>query len=156
MSVVCPDGHTSESDDYCDVCGLPISAQPVTPDASVTSTAVPVPPSAPTGEACPNCGAEAAPLALFCEECGYDFTTGALPQPPVEDSTVGGGEAGGGAPPAPLTPPVASGAPSATSSGGGGVPIAEWVAEVWIDPDWYATQASPCLLYTSPSPRDRS
>ena len=30
MSAVCPNGHTSESEDYCDTCGSPIdlSAQP--------------------------------------------------------------------------------------------------------------------------------
>ena len=42
---------------------------------------------------------------LFCEQCGYDFTTGQLPM----------------AAPAPAPPPGA-----------------DWVAELWIDPDWFA------------------
>lgn len=28
---------------------------------------------------CPHCGATSSPTHLFCEDCGYDFTTGALP-----------------------------------------------------------------------------
>ena len=160
MSVVCPDGHTSQSTDYCDTCGLPIgpqgaadaeaavaadgtgggaSAAPASGAPSVTPP-VTAPVAAPEGETCPNCGEVAAPLALFCEACGYDFTTGAMPPPPAEDSAVTGGESGGGAPPAPLTPPTTSSPDTAAGDGAG---VAQWVAELWIDPDWYATQASP-------------
>lgn len=38
-----------------------------------------------TPAACPHCGAPAVPGALFCEVCGYDFTTGT---PPHEGPTV--------------------------------------------------------------------
>jgi len=37
-------------------------------------------PAVPTGNICPNCQAPNSPDALFCEACGYDFTTGTLPR----------------------------------------------------------------------------
>ena len=32
------------------------------------------------GQECPNCATANAPDALFCEACGYDFTTGSMPR----------------------------------------------------------------------------
>jgi hypothetical protein len=61
---------------------------------------------------------------LFCENCGYDFTTGTMPRAasPLDLSSAG---------PTPPAPPAA---------------VAEWVVERWVDPDWYAVQQSddPC------------
>ena len=37
MSAVCPAGHTSAADDYCDVCGMPIDATAVTPEPAPPS-----------------------------------------------------------------------------------------------------------------------
>ncbi|MDO5501349.1 MAG: hypothetical protein Q4F67_16905, partial [Propionibacteriaceae bacterium] len=34
------------------------------------------------GVVCPNCSVMNAPGALFCEACGYDYTTGTMPRPP--------------------------------------------------------------------------
>ncbi|WP_289024959.1 FHA domain-containing protein [uncultured Cellulosimicrobium sp.] len=82
-AVVCPNGHPSESTDYCDVCGEPIAAAsaPAAPAAGAASPA-PGGASAPAQALeCPNCGSPAPAGALFCENCGYDFTTGALPDP---------------------------------------------------------------------------
>ena len=85
MSAVCPAGHTSAADDYCDVCGMPIDAQPpVTPTAAPAP--VDVPAQAPGGQPCPNCSTPNAPDALFCETCGYDFTTGTMPRPLAPDT----------------------------------------------------------------------
>lgn len=124
MSSVCPSGHDSAADDYCDVCGLPIPAAS-TPPVSAASPESPAGPAAPADEpTCPNCQASTPPNALFCEACGYDFTTGAMPRPvaPAPDVTP--------------APPVASVAPVAPALD------SAWVAEVWIDPDWYAEQES--------------
>src|SRR4249919_2119989 len=80
MIAVCPAGHSSLAQDYCDVCGLPIdAAMSPTTVASPASTA-----TQPGRQACPNCGADNSVDALFCENCGYDFTTGTMPRPLIE------------------------------------------------------------------------
>ncbi len=124
MSTVnCPSGHPSVSSDYCDVCGLPIgaAATPVAPPAP----AVAAPGPAVATQTCPNCSDSAAADALFCESCGYDFTTGTMPRPASSLDLS-------------ATPPAAPHAPSPV--------VAEWVVERWVDPDWYAVQQSddPC------------
>jgi hypothetical protein len=167
MSAVCPNGHTSEAEDYCDICGSPIDAAAVTP-AGVTPTGTapsgaasaspaepasaegapasggevsgipggqsaldldapapgaPAPAETPSALECPNCHTENPEGALFCEACGYDFTTGAMPRASAAEA--------------------ASTALTEGDEEGGkeeqGQPF-EWVAEVWVDPDWYGTQ----------------
>lgn len=142
MSAVCPAGHTSTAEDYCDVCGMPIDAS-----AAPALGTPPPPPDAPTqkptGQPCPNCSTENAVDALFCESCGYDFTTGTMPRPLAPPE---------GLPPAqPLAPPdAAPAAPEAVSTTTPpAAPTLDWVAELWIDPAWYAAQESPDRM---PSP----
>ena len=130
MTVNCPSGHPSTSTDYCDVCGLPIGAAATPAAAAVPAPAVAAPgpaatpAPAPAGQSCPNCQEPASADALFCENCGYDFTTGTMPRAasPLDLSSAG---------PPPPAPPGA---------------VAEWVVERWVDPDWYAVQQSddPC------------
>jgi len=139
MSAVCPNGHTSGAEDFCDTCGAkidlenqPEAAAAPEPEAAVGagssaagesgSAAV----AAPEQQVCPNCAAPNTPDALFCEACGYDFTTGALPRgasPRAGEASSDGAAAAGGTP--------GSIAPA--------IPL-EWVAEVWVDPQWYAVQ----------------
>ncbi len=70
----CPVGHESEWDDYCSVCGVvmagaaPAATPPVAPEAN-----------APADPECPNCSASYVEGDVFCENCGYDFLTGTLP-----------------------------------------------------------------------------
>jgi hypothetical protein len=141
----CPDGHTSQSEDYCDVCGLALEASPPAanePDA----TAPDLGPVRPDTQLCPNCSAANPDDALFCEACGYDYTTGTMPRP-VEQSifTL--------PPPEPVAETVSEPAAEPTPSPqpaqppgptGGSAPELDtpWVAEVWIDPDWYHDQGS--------------
>jgi hypothetical protein len=130
-AVTCPSGHSSVSTDYCDVCGLPIGAAANPASASVPAPAVAAPSagpaavaaSAPATQACPNCSEPNPPDALFCENCGYDFTTGTMPRPASALDL-------GTPPPVPPAPQV----------------VADWVVERWVDPDWYAVQQSddPC------------
>ena len=148
MSSRCPDGHVSESADYCDVCGQPINAAP-TPAPAPPSNPLdlaPAPNPAANGAGsggasekdCPNCQAVVPHDDLFCEVCGYDFTTGVMPEPvsgpdveteaPAEDAIVNEPTN-----PRPVTPSASIPAAPSTLT---------WVAEVWIDPDWYATQES--------------
>ena len=84
-TATCPNGHESEAPDYCDTCGAPIAegggsagASAATPATSGGETA-----SEPVAgpESCLSCGADKASGALFCEACGYDFTTGTMPRP---------------------------------------------------------------------------
>ena len=192
MSAVCPNGHTSEAEDYCDTCGSPIdaSAQPAatgagsaepaagpapsstgssldldpTPAAAPASTApaTPATPATPAVLECPNCATENPDGALFCEACGYDFTTGAMPRDPAAGpgdllDTEPDGEAVPGPPAAGGTngarraggSPGAGGSTAAEGPGTGPDEAAEsfeWLAEVWVDPDWYQTQEAedPC------------
>ncbi|HET9658515.1 MAG TPA: FHA domain-containing protein [Kineosporiaceae bacterium] len=206
MTSTCPAGHTSESNDYCDVCGAPIGAGGGTAggpgsggagaaaSGAAASGAAPSgtggaagqagssgpgslldldSPSAAAGRACPNCGAQAMPGALFCEDCGYDFTTGQLPRtdpPPLippagmtdpPQLPVDLSAAGPSAAVPPPLPPTGSGPVTATgaspagptpagTAAAGTTPAQEgpvdWVAEVWVDPEWHAAQevTEPC------------
>src|SRR3954454_1355422 len=90
----CPNGHPSTASDYCDTCGVPIPAGASAPDpggastsAAPESSAARAPDAGPAGsgapdpQVCPNCGSPKDAAALFCEACGYDFTTGTMPRP---------------------------------------------------------------------------
>lgn len=158
MTVTCPEGHPSESTDYCDVCGTPIpaagSAAPAAPDPAADPAA-----STEGGETesgpvtCPNCGELSPGGSLFCENCGYDFTTGTpAPPPPPPAAPDPPAAAAGGPGGAPDGPSAAPGEPAsagvAPPSGTAGTPspagvppipgATAWVAEIWVDPDWYA------------------
>ena len=87
MSAACPNGHTAGRDDYCDVCGAPIGRRRRHPAAAVRGCRAdaarrPRPTGARRRRARPARTARTAnaPDALFCESCGYDFTTGAMPR----------------------------------------------------------------------------
>ena len=189
MSRTCPEGHISRAEDYCDVCGLALADV----DSAQDATSPDLSPVRPTAQECPNCSAENAPDALFCENCGYDHTTGTMPRPveplafplPMSMRAPGGPMPsdkhvhGTGEPTASEAAPgsagshgddaddaegidaadVADGAPETSperESGDGSAgahhspgdsnpaPTLDdpWVAEVWIDPDWYAEQGS--------------
>ena len=94
MSVTCPQGHASETDDFCDVCGEPIAAGAGPASAASGSPASTPPPASSLNldppspamppvpaQECANCGEQNPADALFCESCGYDFTTGQVPEP---------------------------------------------------------------------------
>jgi len=156
MSVsTCPNGHPSASSDYCDTCGTPIGQflagdasgpslagpAPVTPGSSVGgagSASLPGASATATTQPCPSCAMANTADALFCEACGYDFTTGTMPRPTPHANALDLGSA-----------PLAATAEMDPDSGQLSLTPAlevEWVAEVWVDPDWYAGQDSdePC------------
>ena len=155
----CPDGHSSQSGDYCDVCGAPIGAAgsapaapaaagpspaPAAPSSSLSLDPAVPPPlptagaagAAPAARVCPNCSASNPPGALFCEDCGYDFTTGQLPRPLDPPP--------GAAAPVPADANAVLDAVAATPATSGA--LVAFVAELWVDPDWYAAQdvTDPC------------
>lgn len=126
-TLLCPNGHATSMTDYCDVCGAPMGGAAASPPAAPAGTAAepatPAPAASPVTPAsspsvgppiaCPNCGTENAADALFCEDCGYDFTTG---QKPVAEVPLE---------PAPMTP-IEPG----------------WEVEIIADRDWYAVKAT--------------
>ena len=72
MSVAtCPKGHASPTDDYCDTCGAKIGGPLSVPAPSA-------PPAASSDASCPHCGT-ASGAGRFCENCGYDTSTGKVP-----------------------------------------------------------------------------
>jgi hypothetical protein len=71
---ICPNGHDSASDDFCDICGMRIAG-----NSSPGSTAGG--PGSGTGEPCPRCGTPK--VGQFCEACGYKFGAAQPPWPPA-------------------------------------------------------------------------
>ena len=92
---VCPNGHDSASDDFCDVCGMRIgrpdsvaagpptaASGPGSPGAHGAPGGWPAPGPASADEPCPNCGTPR--TGQFCEACGYNFAGPRLsPGPPA-------------------------------------------------------------------------
>lgn len=90
MSATCPRGHTSDSTDYCDVCGALIppsggssaeagsGAAGAAAETASPKAADPAGVSAGAAEAagvpCPRCGTTNLPSAGFCEDCGLNFS----------------------------------------------------------------------------------
>jgi hypothetical protein len=88
--------------------------------------------------------------ALFCEACGYDFTTGTLPRSDAEAEAPA--EVAGTETEAPSTDAASTDAPSTDTTPrppGMDPDSFGFVAEVWVDPAWYEAQQSPDPL---PSP----
>ncbi len=165
---ICPAGHETSAHDFCDTCGLPVQAQ--SPVSAVEVAPVEAP-SAALPVICPHCQTPNVADALFCEACGYDFTTGTLPEVAAVAPMAAEPEALAAlaAPPEHAAPDAGTTIPEpattipapdeGSSSEGSGTatppeaatlpepvapprPVVEWVAELWIDPDWYAAQGS--------------
>lgn len=95
--MLCPNGHESAATDWCDSCGIRMSAPPSRPSPSApygtrppssaasSSSTPPVSPQPAFGgdpaagagpaQLCPACGTPREGTALFCEECRYNFGT---------------------------------------------------------------------------------
>ena len=165
----CPNGHYTSATDYCDICGAPVdgaAAAGAPAGDAPASTGPGTAGGAPVAalEPCPSCGTPHGPDALFCEGCGYDFTTGTMPRP--LDPPVGIDPA----PPAPAQPdaaaltgePDAGPGPDAGSADaeGTGLPdapvapaVGRWVVEVWVDPAWHTESQSPDPMPSAGPPR---
>lgn len=75
----CPQGHASETDDYCDTCGALISRGAASAGSAPAGSAPATVPGSAAGPECPNCGAPRAGAGRFCEDCGFDHETGKVP-----------------------------------------------------------------------------
>jgi FHA domain len=120
-TVLCPNGHQSNDTEWCDTCGAPIGGSPDVAAVSPSSSPVAVSPSVSPGHGpvanCPNCGLANAADNLFCEQCGYDFTTGQAP------------------PKAQVADPPAEPVPSLDSK-------VKWVVVVEVDREWFGLKGS--------------
>lgn len=125
----CPEGHQSGDPEWCDTCGAPIGAPLDT--APLSAVNAPASPTAPPGPTitCTNCGTLNAADALFCESCGFDFTTGQAPPSP--------------------RPPAVSAVPDPAIAD----EPTDFAVEVSVDPGWYALQGAdsnePCPAPTT-------
>jgi hypothetical protein len=120
---VCPNGHVSGDPDWCDTCGAPMAGggQAASAELAPGGAPVPSPPGSPAAGTsttapipCPHCSAMNSADNLFCESCGYDFTTGQAPEP---------------LPSAPAAPEP-SAAPAAQAG--------SWIVVIEVDPVWHA------------------
>lgn len=129
-TVACPNGHDSADPDWCDTCGAKIGGTPaaVSSPGAAPTEAVPSMRAAPMAPpvTCPHCNELNPADALFCEVCGYDFTTGQAPVAPAAAPQV-------------AAPPVES--------------AVGWIAVVEVDPQWYALKGTladqPCPQVSS-------
>jgi hypothetical protein len=144
---VCPNGHDSASDDFCDVCGMRIGGRPA---AGLSATAGA--PSQPdpnyltqpaAAASCPRCGTPR--TGQFCEACGFNFSgprfTPASPSPAAPASPSPSAPASP-PPSAPASPPPA--APSGPGTGTGSYSSAQ-------PPPPAASFQSPPAAFPSPS-----
>ncbi|MET8150089.1 FHA domain-containing protein [Actinoplanes sp. NPDC049668] len=87
----CPKGHPSTTGDFCDTCGAKIGGTAAfSPATAAPAASSPV--SSPGGDPCPNCGTPRSGAGRFCEDCGFDHSTGRVPtlaQPPAAPTAAG-------------------------------------------------------------------
>ncbi len=183
MSAVCPNGHTSEAEDYCDTCGSPIvtSAEPTPSGTAAGASATPssagssldLSPSAPPAEpggsgdsGGPGAGRPgrrrcssaptARPRTPTARSSARRAATTSRPAPcpvtrlparatsptpsPTPRPSLRSVRAGSEPPPPPALLPRGASDTSETPES------FDWLAEVWVDPDWYQTQEAedPC------------
>jgi DNA-binding SARP family transcriptional activator len=76
----CPNGHDSETADYCSVCGVLLAAEATATPSGATAPAVAEP-----GDRCPNCGSPPGSGAV-CSDCGYLLSAPVTEAPWVEQN----------------------------------------------------------------------
>ncbi|GAA4228926.1 hypothetical protein GCM10022254_20190 [Actinomadura meridiana] len=160
----CPNGHTSQASDYCDVCGEridpsasaspsgggmgasePRAAQSHRAQSQARTTSAQAGPTP-----CPDCGTPG--TDRFCEACGYDFATGGgKPTPrtaPANPSTPSPPPPPTPPPPTPPAPTPTQPAPTPSAPATGPPPVTPpvptapaaatvWTAVVTADRDYY-------------------
>jgi FHA domain len=148
---ICPAGHTSTADDFCDNCGLLISAPPPAQQPAGPWAAGPArqdgfgPGDLPagasgagaSGSGCPNCATPR--TGRFCEGCGLDYNSGKLP--------------GGGPPLSPPTvfAPRAGSSTAGSSAAGSSAAGSSAAGQAWQAPSPSAWQESSGPVQPSPS-----
>ena len=131
---ICPNGHDSASEDFCDICGMRIAASPSPASTAgrrssgpspAMGTAGAGPGAAGAGEPCPRCSTPR--VGQFCEACGHNFAAaGQSPWPPAPTAPPT-------SPPRPVAPPPYAPAPYAAAP----YAPAVWTAVVSSDRAYY-------------------
>ena len=76
----CPKGHASTESDFCSECGAKIAGAAPAAASAIPSTGAPL---------CPDCKAERLDADIvFCEVCGYNFSTGAHGEIPLVETVA--------------------------------------------------------------------
>ena len=156
---VCPSGHDSADEDFCDICGMRIGGSPTAgaPAPGVPAPGAPAPgaPAVGTAEPCHRCGTPR--TGKFCEACGFNFAgprfVPATPpsavsggyssaQPPLPASTIPPTSAVSPAPSVPSAPagesaPSTPSVPPSPSMSSFPYPQATWTAVVGADRAYY-------------------
>jgi hypothetical protein len=91
-TAMCPAGHESTTDDYCDTCGAPIGAAAAPAGEAEAGVPAPTEPepepaAAPAPASCPGCGEPV--VGRFCESCGFDVESGTPAAPPPVTLVLG-------------------------------------------------------------------
>jgi predicted component of type VI protein secretion system len=136
---ICPNGHLSDTADYCDQCGAKIGGDPsvaAAPAAAATSTPAPSAAAGPT-KACPACGAPNAEGDKFCEVCGYDMALGAPGAASPAPAPVEAPAPAEAASPAPAAAPSSSPFSTPAVASGRAFAAPSWQAIVVADRDYY-------------------
>jgi hypothetical protein len=145
----CRDGHDSDDDDFCSVCGIAMGAPrraAARPRPSLRRRTTPRPPAAGGPNACPSCGEPRTDTsARFCEVCRFDFVSKAPGPPPAAAA-----QAPRAPTPTPMIPKAQPAPPSAAvpASRSSAMPV-QWELVVTADPA-LDTEPDP----TSPCPKD--
>ncbi|MGC3952705.1 MAG: FHA domain-containing protein [Propionicimonas sp.] len=167
---ICPSGHSSAATDFCDTCGLPIPAQAADTPVPPPAVAPLQPPAALVCPACGTPNVADALFCEACGHDFIGGTTPAptgSPSTPVEQAEAEPAAAELATPSEPAAPaelptipaddhPAADSGEREAEAGRGTEPVegssphqpqaspakVEWIAELWIDPDWYAAQGS--------------
>jgi pSer/pThr/pTyr-binding forkhead associated (FHA) protein len=144
---VCPNGHDSASDDFCDVCGMRIGSPSAGPAPAAagyggpvgTQAGWPAPGPASADEPCPTCGTPR--TGQFCEACGYNFAgprvTAGAPSPGPPPPGPGTGGYAWSQPAVTLPPPAGQPAAGGPSMSSFPYPQATWTAVVGPDRTYY-------------------
>jgi hypothetical protein len=137
---VCPSGHDSASDDFCDVCGMRIGGSSATASSPAISVSSPLPDVA--AETCPRCGTPR--TGQFCESCGFNyqgprFIPAGSPPPVAAVPPTSVASPVPSSPPAPSaeSAPSVPSAPASPSMSSFPYPQATWTAVVGADRAYY-------------------
>lgn len=111
---ICPRGHDSQAEDWCDVCGFPMGGHQPAPSYAAPGMAPPPFAEPEATDALANCPICRTPqTGRYCEECGYDYDLSAPSRVRAPEPPQAYGYPQPSTPPAPAPAPQPAGDPFA-------------------------------------------